>query len=49
MDARCSIDFTNRRSITSGPLGGDKGEKFLSETERDADLERDAGKENPDR
>jgi uncharacterized protein YfeS len=32
------------------PIGGDKGEKFLSELNEMADLERDAGrKENPDR
>jgi hypothetical protein len=32
-----------------GPLGGDKGEKFLCDLNEMQDLERDTGKENPDR
>jgi hypothetical protein len=42
-------DFNASTLDHVGPLGGDKGEKFLSELNEMQDLDRDAGKENPDR
>jgi hypothetical protein len=42
------IDFNQSTLDHVGPLGGDKGEKFLSELNEMQDLERDAGKESPD-
>jgi hypothetical protein len=45
------LDELNRSTLDEvGPVGGDKGEKFLKEPNEMVDLERDAGrKENPDR
>ena len=44
------LDSLNKSTLDDvGPVGGDKGEKFLSELNEMQDLERDAGKENPDR
>jgi hypothetical protein len=43
------IDFNQSTLDHVGPLGGDKGEKFLSELNEMQDLKGDAGKENPDR
>ena len=45
------LDQFNRENMDDArPVGGEKGEKFLSELNEMADLERDAGqKENPDR
>jgi hypothetical protein len=42
-------DFNASTLDPVGPLGGEKGEKFLSELNEMADLERGAGKEYPDR
>ena len=43
-------EFNRDQLADVGPLGGDKGEKFLSELNEMADLESDAGrKENPNR
>lgn len=44
------LDSLNKSTLDDvGPLGADKGEKFLSELNEIADLEREAGrKENPD-
>lgn len=46
-----TVDEFNRSTLDDvGPIGEDKGEKFLSDLNEMADLERDAGrKENPDR
>ena len=49
MRERFLSDFNASTLDPVGPLGGDKGEKFLSELNEMADSERDAGKENPDR
>jgi hypothetical protein len=49
MRERFLSDFNASTLDPVGPLGGDKGEKFLSELNEMQDLERDAGKENPDR
>jgi uncharacterized protein YfeS len=45
------LDSFNRSTLDDvGPVGGDKGEKFLSELNEMTDLESDAGqKGNPDR
>jgi uncharacterized protein YfeS len=44
------LDSLNKSTLDdAGPVGGDKGEKFLSELNEMADSERDAGKESPDR
>lgn len=44
------LDQFNRENLDDvGPLGGDKGEKFLSELNEMADLESDAGRKSPDR
>jgi uncharacterized protein YfeS len=44
------LDQFNRENLDDvGPIGGNKGEKFLSELNEMADLERDAGKVSPDR
>ena len=42
-------EFNQSTLAPVGPFAGDKGEKFLSELNEMADLERDAGKESPDR
>ena len=42
-------DFNASTLDPAGPLGGDKGEKFLSELNEMADLEGDAGRKGPDR
>ena len=41
--------FNNSPLDDVGPLGGEKGEKFLSELNEMADLEGDAGRKSPDR
>ena len=46
---RVLSDFNASTLDDVGPIGGDKGEKLLSELNEMADLERDTGKENPDR
>jgi hypothetical protein len=46
---RVLVDFNASTLDDVGPVGGDKGEKFLSELNEMQDLKRDAGKENPDR
>jgi len=43
------VNFNASTLDDVGPVGGDKGEKFLSELNEMQDLEGDAGKENPDR
>ena len=44
------LDQFNRENLDNvGPIGGDKGEKFLSELNEMADLEGDAGRKSPDR
>lgn len=44
------LDGFNRSTLDDvGQLGGDKGEKFLSELNEMADLEGDAGRKSPDR
>jgi hypothetical protein len=45
------LEQFNRENMDDvGPLGGEKGEKFLSELNEMVDLERNAGrKESPDR
>ena len=45
------LDSLNKSTLDDvGPVGGDKGEKFLRELNEMADLEGDAGrKESPDR
>jgi hypothetical protein len=44
------LDQFNRENLDDvGPIGGDKGEKFLIELNEMADLEGNAGKESPDR
>jgi len=42
-------DFNASTLDPVGPLGGDKGEKFLSELNEMADLESEAGRKSPDR
>ena len=46
---RILSDFNQSTLDPVGPLGGDQGMNVLSEMNEMADLERDAGKENPDR
>ena len=41
--------FNNSTLDDVGPLGGEKGEKFLSELNEMADLESEAGRKSPDR
>ena len=41
--------FNNSPLDDVGPLGGEKGEKFLSELNEMADLEGEAGRKSPDR
>jgi hypothetical protein len=44
------LDSLNRSTLDDvGPLGGEKGEKFLSELNEMADLEGEAGRKSPDR
>ena len=45
------LDSLNKSTLDDvAPVGGDKGEKFLTELNEMADLEGEAGrKENPDR
>ena len=44
------LDQFNRENMDDvGPVGGDKGEKFLSELNEMADQEGDAGRKSPDR
>jgi hypothetical protein len=44
------LDQFNRENLDNvGPIGGDKGEKFLSELNEMQDLEGDAGRKSPDR
>ena len=44
------LDSLNKSTLDDvGPLGGDKGEKFLTELNEMADLEGDAGQRGPDR
>jgi hypothetical protein len=44
------LDEFNQENLADvGPVGGRKGERFLKELNEMQDLERDAGKENPDR
>ena len=44
------LDEFNRSTLDDvGPIGGDKGEKFLKELNEMADLERDAELKSPDR
>ena len=42
-------DFNDSTLDSVGPLGGEKGERFLSELNEMADLEGDAGRKGPDR
>jgi hypothetical protein len=44
------LDSFNKSTLDEGavPVGGDKGEKFLSELNEMADLESDAGQKGPD-
>jgi hypothetical protein len=42
-------EFNRDQLDDVGPLRGEKGERFLKELNEMADLEGDAGKENPDR
>ena len=42
-------DFNASTLDPAGPIGGEKGEKFLKELNEMADLEGDAGRKSPDR
>jgi hypothetical protein len=42
-------EFNRDQMDDVGPVGGDKGEKFLSEINEMADLESQAGQRGPDR
>jgi hypothetical protein len=46
---RVLVDFNQSTLDPVGPLGGDQEIKVLKELNEMQDLERDAGKENPDR
>ena len=46
---RVLVDFNASTLDDVGPVGGDKGEKFLSELNEMADLEGNAGRKSPDR
>jgi hypothetical protein len=46
---RILYEFNRDNTDDVGPVGGDKGEKFLSELNEIAELECAAGRKSPDR